>query len=203
MAEQSVEFAKRPLSFKVGTGKDAKIFIKFVVNETVDGVEQKNIYNIPMLNLNSIQVFTSKPKVPRYTFGSADPKGLSKGMRQVSGYITAVTPNQSLGKLIREKMKNYKPIEASNLNLDTDGIITIEELDKLQYLDQLPPCQINIYLTHPDTKKVFSQAVYGVVFSSEAHNIGNSAAMGEQYKFAAASIGVLKHESVSESKISS
>jgi hypothetical protein len=27
--------------------------------------------------------------------------------------------------------------------------------------------------------------------------------MGEQYKFAAASIGVLKHESVSESKISS
>ncbi|MGL5717043.1 MAG: hypothetical protein ACRCX2_28765 [Paraclostridium sp.] len=194
--EQQVEFAKRPLSFKVGTGKDARIFIKFIVDE--EG--EKNIYNIPLLTLNSLQVFTSRPKVPRYTFGSASPKGLSIGIKNVSGFITAVTPNQSLGKVIREKMKGYQPISANELNLDTDGIITIEELDKLRYLDQLPPCQINIYITHPDTKKVFSKAIYGVVFSNESHSIGGSEAMAEQYSFAAAETGPIRHEEVSDTK---
>ncbi|MGL4998406.1 MAG: ribose-phosphate pyrophosphokinase [Cetobacterium sp.] len=192
---QQMEIAKKPLSFKVGTGKDAKIFIKILVNE--DGKD--NIYNVPLLTLNSIQVFSSRQKAPRYCFGSADPRGLSQGIRTVNGYITSTTLNESLGSLLRRVCKDYLPVEATDLNLDTDGIITIEELDKLRHLDQLPPCQINIYIKNPESHEVFSKTVYGVVFTNESHSIGTAATMGEQYSFGAADIGPIKHEEISQS----
>lgn len=192
--QQSVPFAKTLYSYSAGTGKDAKIFIKFVVNE--NGVNK--IFHIPLLTLNSIQVFTSMPKEPRYVFGSADPVGLSKGARSVSGYITATTHNETIGNKIRRELKDYQPVEGSDLNLDVDGTITLDELDQLKHLDQLPPSDIKIFLTNPYTKKVYSKTIYGCVFSAESHGIGSSAAMTEQYSFAAAEIGLTKFEEISK-----
>lgn len=191
---QKVEFAKDTLSFQVGTGKDAKIFIKFSVKKDNDLL----IYNIPLLNLNSIQIWTSKPKLPRYVMGSAQPVGVSNGIRQITGFITGTTENESIGTILRRQLANYKPISASSLSLDTDGIITIEQLDKLEYLDQLPPCSIHIYLFNPSTGKVFSKALYGVIFTNEGHSIGVSATMGAQYSFIASNIGAIIKEDVSE-----
>lgn len=192
--QQSVSFAKQLYSYSCGTGKDVKIYIKFAVNE--NGVNK--IFNIPLLTVNSLQVFTSMPKEPRYVFGNADPVGLSKGVRNVGGYITAVTLNQTIGHKIREELKDYQPVEGMDLNLDTNGIITLDELDNLRHLDQLPPCDIKIFLTNPMTKKVYSKTIYGCVFSSESHSIGNSATMMEQYSFAAAEIGKIVVENVSK-----
>lgn len=196
MAQNQMEVAKKPLSFKVGTGKDAKVFIKVIVEE--DG--EKNYYNIPLLTLNSIQVFSTKTKLPRYTFGSADPKGLSTGIRNVSGYITATTLNESIASIARDKLRNFKPVEANNLELDTDGYISITQLEDLRHLDQLPPCQINIYIKNPESNEIFSKTIYGVVFTNESHSIGGSATMGEQYSFGASDIGPIKHEKISEEK---
>ncbi|MGL5719138.1 ribose-phosphate pyrophosphokinase [Cetobacterium sp.] len=196
MAGNQMEVAKKPLSFKVGTGKDAKIFLKVIVEE--DG--EKNYYNIPLLTLNSIQVFSTKAKVPRYTFGSPDPKGMSTGIRNVSGYITATTLNESIGSLVRDKLRNFKPVEASNLELDTDGYISITQLEDLRHLDQLPPSQINIYIKNPESNEIFSKTIYGVVFTNESHSIGGSATMGEQYSFGASDIGPIRHEEISEEK---
>ena len=192
---QKVEFAKETLSFQVGTGKDAKIFIKFSVKRDDDLL----IYNIPLLQLNSIQIWTSKPKLPRYVMGSANPVGVSNGIRQITGFITGSTENESLGTILRRKLSFYQPVSASSLSLDTDGIITIEQLDKLEYLDQLPPCSIHIYLFNPTTGKVFSKAIYGVIFTNEGHDIGVSAMMGAQYSFIASNIGPIIKEEVSES----
>ena len=192
--KQRVEFAKDTLSFQVGTGKDAKIFIKFAVKKD----DQLLIYNIPLLQLSSIQIWTSKPKIPRYVMGSANPVGVSVGIRQITGYITATTENESLGHILRKKLQYYKPVSASNLSLDTDGLITINQLDNLEYLDQLPPCSIHIYLFNPTTGKVFSKAIYGVVFSNEGHDVGVSATMGAQYSFIASNIGPIQKEEESE-----
>lgn len=194
--QQSVSFAKPLYAYSAGTGKDAKIFIKFVVNE--NGINK--VFNIPLVTLISVQVFSSKPKEPRYVFGSADPVGLSEGVRSVGGYITAVTHNQSIGHIIREHLKDYQPVEGADLNLDVSGLITLDELDGLKHLDELPPCDIKIFLTNPITKKVYSKTIYGCVFSSESHGIGNSAAMSEQYSFAAAEIGPLLKEEVKLTK---
>lgn len=192
---QSVPFAKLLYSYSAGTGKDAKIFIKFAVNE--NGI--KKIFNVPLVTLNSVQVFSAMPKEPRYVFGSADPVGLSKGARSVNGFITAFTHNETIGHKIRRELKDYQPVEGSDLNLDIDGTITLDELDNLRHLDQLPPCDIKIFLTNPYTKKVYSKTIYGCVFSSESHGIGNSAALTEQYSFAAAEIGRLEYETISKS----
>lgn len=194
MNRQSVEFAKENLSFQVGTGKDAKVFVRFSVKEN----DKLLVYNIPLLTLNSIQIWTSKPKLPRYAMGSADPVGLSIGIRQISGFIVSTTENESLGTILRRMLKNYKPISASSLNLETDGLITIEQLDEMKYLDQLPPCSIHIYLSNPATGHVFSKAIYGVVFVNESHDIGRSATMGAQYSFMASNIGPIIKEEISE-----
>ena len=190
--QQSVSFAKQLYSYSAGTGKDAKVFIKFVVNE--NGVNK--IFNIPLLTLNSVQVFTSVPKEPRYVFGKADPVGLSKGVTSVGGYITAVTFNKTIGNKIREELKDYQPVEGMDLNLDINGMITLDELDHLRHLDELPPCDIKIFLTNPMTKKVYSKTIYGCVFVAESHSIGQSAYMGEQYSFAAATVGPMVLENV-------
>lgn len=196
MSEHQLQIAKKPLAFKVGTGKDAKIFLKVIVEEN----GAKNFYNIPLLTLNSIQVFSSKAKVPRYAFGSPDPRGLSTGIRNVSGYITATTLNESIGSIIRDKLKNYKPVEATEMDLNTDGYITVKSLEQLRHLDQLPPCQINIYIKNPESNEIFSKTIYGVVFTNESHSIGGSATMGEQYSFGASDIGPMRHEEISEEK---
>jgi hypothetical protein len=192
--QQSINYSEELFHFQCGTGKDAKIFVRFMLEE--DGVV--NLYNIPLLTLNSIQVFTSKPKIPRYVMGSSDPVALTEGIMNVSGYITATTPNETIGMIVRRMLKHYKPVKASNLEIDTDGIINIRELDELRHLDQLPLCQINIYISNPYSKKVFSKTIYGVAFNNESHTIGNSAAMLEQYSFMASSIGPIKLEELSE-----
>lgn len=192
--QQSVPFAKQLYAYSAGTGKDVKIFIKFAVNE--NGVNQ--VFNIPLLTAISMQIFSSMPKEPRYILGSADPVGVSKGARNVGGYLTAASFNKTIGHVIREKLKDYQPVEGVKLNLDTDGLITLDELDNLRHLDQLPPCDIKIFITNPITKKVYSKTIYGCVFTSESHSIGNSAAMGEQYSFAAAEIGPLVNEKISK-----
>ena len=196
MSEHQLEVAKKPLAFKVGTGKDAKVFLKVIVEE--DGI--KNYYNIPLITLNSIQVFSSKAKVPRYAFGSPDPRGLSTGIRNVSGYITSTTLNESIASIVKSKLKNYKPVEAIELDLNTNGFISIKALDELRHLDQLPPCQINIYIKNPESNEVFSKTIYGVVFTNESHSIGGSATMGEQYSFGASDTGPIRHEEISEEK---
>lgn len=193
---QRVKFAEDTLNFQVGTGKDAKIFIKFIVKQN----DKLLLYNIPLLTLNSIQIWTSKPKIPRWVMGNADPVGLSVGIRTISGFITASTENVSLGSMLRKALKEYHPVNASELNLDTEGIVTIDKLDEVRYLDQLPPCQINIYISNPTTGKVFSKAVYGVEFSNESHGIGTSANMGAQYSFVARDIAPIKLEEISEKK---
>lgn len=192
--QQSVNFSEELFHFQVGTGKDAKIFIRFLVEE--DGVI--NVYNIPLLTLNSIQVFTSKPKVPVFCIGDADPVGLGQGLTNLNGHITATTPNETIGMVIRRVLKDYKPVVAKNLDLNTDGIITLTALDKLKHLDQLPPCQINIYISNPYSKKVFSKSLNGVTFSTESHTIGNSASMLEQYSFIATSANPVRKEEISE-----
>lgn len=191
--QQKVSFAKQLYSYNAGTGKDAKIFIKFVVKEN----RVNKIFNIPLRTLVSIQVFTSMPKEARYAFGSADPIGLSKGVRNIGGYVTATTTHETIGYAIKRQLKYYKPIEGSDLNLDANGIITLDELQGLRYLDELPPCDIKIFLTNPVTRKVYSRTIFGCVFSSSSHGIGNSAAMGEQYSFAAADISGFVKEEVS------
>lgn len=192
--QQSVNYSEELFHFECGTGKDAKLFIRFMLEEN----GTVNVYNIPLLTINSIQVFTSKPKVPRYVMGSADPVALTEGITNVGGYITATTPNETIGMIIRRMLKHYKPVEAAKLEIDTDGIISIRELDELRHLDQLPLCQINIYISNPYSKKVFSKGIYGVAFNNESHTIGNSAAMLEQYSFMASSIGPIKLEELSE-----
>lgn len=194
LKQQHIEFAKQVYGYNCGTGKDAKIFIKFIVNE--NGVNK--LFNIPLLTLNSIQVFTATPKEQRYVFGKADAKGVSTGFRQVSGYITAYTFNETIGRIIRRHMKDYKPVEGEDLQLSTSGYITLKELDNLRHLDQLPPCDIIMFMTNPETRQVFTKTIYGCVFSNESHSIGNSAAMMEQYSFMAANIGAVKAESVSK-----
>ncbi|MGL6098603.1 MAG: ribose-phosphate pyrophosphokinase [Fusobacteriaceae bacterium] len=194
MSGQQFDFAKKVLSYQVGTGKDAKIFIKFIV----DREGKKEIYNIPLLTLNSIQLFSKQAKVPRHAFGSADPKGLSIGIKSYSGFITATTLNESIGKKIRRKLAWYKPVKADNLTLDTDGIIDLRQLDELQYLDQLPPCQLMLYMTSPETKKVFSKMVYGVTFTNESHSTGT--AMSEQYSFVATDASAITLEEISAVK---
>lgn len=193
--EQKVNFAKQTLSFEVGTGKDAKIFVKFKIKDKKNDIL---IYNIPLLTLMSIQIWTSRPKIPRVAIGSAQPIGLSKGIRTIVGFITANTENESLGNTLRRLLKNYKPVSASKLNINTDGIISIDQLDELEYLDQLPPCQINIYLSNPTTGYVFSKAIYGVVFNNEAHSVGIGAGMGAQYSFMASRIDPIIKEDISE-----
>lgn len=189
--EQKFNLSKKVLSYQVGTGKDAKIFIKFSIE--ING--KKEIYNIPLLTLNSIQLFTSQAKVPRHTFGSANPKGLSVGVKTYRGFITATTVNKSIGKMLREKLKDYKPVTADNLTLNTDGIVDIKNLDEIQYLDQLPPCQLMIFLNSPELKKTFSKMVYGVTFTNESHAVSES--IGEQYSFMASGIGPIKLEEIS------
>lgn len=188
---QEFDFSKKVLSYQVGTGKDAKIFIKFIVDR--DG--SKEIYNIPLITLNSIQLFSSQAKVPRHAFGSPDPKGLSVGIKSYSGFVTATTLNESIGKKLRNKLKYYQPVSADNLTLNTDGIIDIKQLDELQYLDQLPPCQLMLYMTNPETKKVFSKMVYGVTFTNESHSTGTS--MSEQYSFVATDSSAITLEDIS------
>ena len=163
LKQQRVEFAKSMYGYNCGTGKDAKIFIKFVVNE--NGVNK--LFNIPLLTLNSIQVFTATPKEQRYIFGKADSKGVSKGFRQVSGFITAYTFNETIGRIIRRRLKEYRPIEAEDLELATSGYVTLKELEDLKHLDQLPPCDIVMFLTNPETKQVFTKTVYRCVFSND------------------------------------
>lgn len=191
MQKQEMDFSKKVLNYKVGTGKDAKIFIKFIV----DREGKKEIYNIPLLTLNSIQLFQSQAKVPRHAFGSPDPKGLSIGIKSYKGFITATTLNESIGKKLRDKLKDYVPVEADALTLNTDGIIDLEELEQLEYLDQLPPCQLMVFFTNPETKKVFSKMINGVVFTNESHSIGS--AMAEQYSFTAVSGSPIKLEEIS------
>lgn len=194
MNKQKVDFIKDNLSFQVGTGKDAKIFIKFALKKDNEVL----IYNIPLLTLNSIQIWSSKPKVPIYVMGSAQPKGLGQGVKQITGFIVTTTENESLGTILRRNLKNYRPVTASNLNLDTDGLITINQLDKLHYLDQLPPCSIHIYISNPTTGFVFSKGIYGVSFVSESHDVGRSPTMGAQYSFIAVDAGPIIKEDVSQ-----
>lgn len=194
MNKHEVDFSKKVLSYQVGTGKDAKIFIKFIVDR--DG--KKEIYNIPLLTLNSIQLFKSQAKAPRHCFGSPDPKGLSVGPKQYRGFVTATTLNESIGKMLRRKLKDYQPLTADNLTLDTDGVIDLKTLDQLEYLDQLPPCQLMVYMTNPETKKVFSLMVYGVTFTNESHSTGTS--MSEQYSFIATDSGPITLQEISEVK---
>lgn len=191
MENHEVAFSKKVLSYKVGTGKDAKIFIKFIV----DREGKKEIYNIPLLTLNSIQLFQSQAKVPRYAFGSPDPKGLSVGIKSYKGFITATTLNESIGKKLRDKLKDYEPVSGDDLTLNTDGIIDLKELDQLEYLDQLPPCQLMVFFNNPETKKVYSKMINGVVFTNESHSIGSS--MAEQYSFSAVSGTPIRLEEIS------
>lgn len=197
MYEEQLTFAKDVLAFKTGGGKDAKIFITFKVKKNNELI----VYNIPLLTLNSLQLWTSKPKIPRYVMGSAQPVGLSTGVRSISGHIVATTENESIGMILRDKLKDYKPIKAIDLNLDINGIVSIEKLDELRYLDELPPCQIQIFLSNPVTKKVYSKAVYGVTFSSESHALGTGASMIARYSFVATNISSIRKEEVSKKKI--
>jgi hypothetical protein len=191
---QQVDFSKKVVHFQTGTGKDAKIFIRVAVNDT-DGTKY---YNIPILTVNSLQVFSSRPKVPRYTLGSANPKGLSVGIRSVNGFMSATTLNESISSIIRKKIINYEPIEATNLTIDEDGYISLDAVDQLQYLDQLPPCQIIIYVANPATGHTYSKVINGVVFMNEESAVGNSAAFGENYSFIAQSTSELKYEDISK-----
>lgn len=191
--QQSVSFAKQLYSYSAGTGKDAKIFIKFVVKE--NGVNK--VFNIPLITLVSIQLFTNTPKEARYVMGSPDPIGLSSGVRNVGGYITANTRTETIGYAIKKRLSDYQPVEGIDLNLDNNGLITLDQLDGLKYLDELPPCDIKIFLTNPITKQVYSKTIYGCVFSAASNNIGGSAAMGEQYSFAASHVSGLVKETVS------
>lgn len=191
--QQSVGFAKETMAFSCGTGKDARIYIKFVVKE--DGINK--IYNIPLLTVTAIQVFTSTPKEPRFIIGQADPIGLNDGNKQIAGTINAITSNETIGNRLRKVLKNYRPIEGKNLQLDTNGYITLKELDGLKHLDQLPPCDIVIYLTNPFTKRVHSKMIKGVTFSSESHTIGNSATMNERYSFFGIKTTNIKEEELS------
>lgn len=195
--KQSVKFVERLFTYSAGTGKDARIFIKFMTIEN----GKKYIYNIPLVTLSSIQVFTSKAKEPRYTMGNANPRKVTEGVRRVAGHLTAATFNETIGRKIRRELKNYQPIEASKLNLDTSGTITLDELDKLTYLDQLPPCDIRIFLTNPYTKKVYKRMIYGCTFNAESHSIGSGAAMGEQYSFIAMDLGGIIYDDISKETI--
>lgn len=194
MSNQSVDFAQKSLHFRCGSGKDAKIFIKFSIKEN----DKVNIYNIPLLTLNSIQLFTSKPKAARYCFGNPNPVGLSTGIRNVQGFITASVLNESIGARLRGILKNYKPVTADSLDLDIDGTLTIEELDKLTNLDQLPSCQINIFITNPETGRIYSKSVYGVVFTDESNSLGSSSTMLESFSFMAEDTNELKPEEISQ-----
>jgi len=64
-------------------------------------------------------------------------------------------------------------------------------------LDELPPCQIKLFITHPISKLVYSKAIVGVKFTSSGHSIGGSATMGEQYSFVAVAVTPIKLEKVS------
>ena len=99
--------------------------------------------------------------------------------------------------IVRKELKNYSPIEGSKLNLDTDGIIELSELDRLKHLDELPPCQIKLFITHPISKLVYSKSIVGVKFTSSGYSIGGSATMGEQYSFVAVAVTPIKLEKVS------
>ena len=182
--QQSIKITPEIRNYRVGTGKDCKLFIN--ISAEING--QKKYFQIPLTTIVSLQLFTSTDKEPRYTFGSADPRGLTVGYKKVAGHLTAVTFNESLAEKVRKEMKNYQPVDGSKLNLDTAGIIELSELEKLTHLDQLPPCEI---------KLVYSKSIYGVKFTSSGHSIGGSATMGEQYSFVAVSVSPIKIEKVS------
>lgn len=195
MSQQQVEFSDKILTFHAGNGKDASIYIKFKkLND--DGT--MSFYNLPLTTVNSIQVFSSMPKKPIHVFGNADPVGISKGVRQVRGFITSTVMNESIGSRIRTIMKNYQPLSASELELDENGYISLAQLDTLTNLDQLPPCDINIFITNPLTGKVYSKAVYGVMFTEENHSIGRGATMGESFSFLAQETGELQYQKISK-----
>ena len=193
--QQQLEFAESVLSFSVGTGKDAQIYIKFKkINE--DGTT--SYYNVPLVTLSSIQVFSSKPKMPRFVFGSADPVALSHGVRQVRGFVVSTVLNESVGMYLRKAIQNYQPISAAEAELDENGYISLNELDELRHLDQLPPVDINIFITNPTTGQVFSKAIYGVMFNEENYSIGSGATMGETFSFLAQEVGELQHQKISK-----
>lgn len=196
--QQSIKITPEIRNYRVGTGKDCKLFIN--ISAEING--QKKYFQIPLTTIVSLQLFTSTDKEPRYTFGSADPRGLTVGYKKVAGHLTAVTFNESLAEKVRKEMKNYQPVDGSKLNLDTAGIIELSELEKLTHLDQLPPCEIKFFIKEPVTKVVYSKSIYGVKFTSSGHSIGGSATMGEQYSFVAVSVSPIKIEKVSnDSKI--
>ena len=193
MAQQSVEIKKQIYNYAVGTGKDCKLFLTIAMEEK----GKRKYYQIPLTTIVSLQVFTSTEKEPRYTFGDPDPRGLTHGFKRISGHITAVVFNESIGERIRKELKNYSPVEGSKLNLDTDGVIELSELDRLKHLDELPPCQIKLFITHPISKLVYSKSIVGVKFTSSGYSIGGSATMGEQYSFVAVAVTPVKLEKVS------
>ena len=196
--QQSVNIAQQTYNYAVGTGKDCKLFLNIATEEK----GKRKFYRLPLTTIVSLQVFTSTEKQPRYVFGDPDPRGLTNGFKRVAGHLTAVVFNESLGEKVRKELKNYSPIEGSKLNLDTAGIIELSELDKLKHLDELPPCEIKMFIKHPVSKIVYSKSILGVQFTSSGHSIGGSATMGEQYSFVAVATTPIKIEKVSnESEI--
>lgn len=193
MAEQNVTFSKQIYNYSVTTGKDCKLFICVVLEEN----GEKKYHNIPLTEIVSLQVFTSTAKETRYAFGNADPQGLTVGYTKVAGHLTAVVRNESLAEQVKKQIKNYKPVSGADLNLSISGAVTLDQLDNLKHLDQLPEFSIKLYVKSLTNKKVFSKTIYGCVFVSEASTIGGSAAMHEQYSFAAAALGPLRIEEVS------
>ena len=185
--------AKKLFGFRTGTGKDAKVFIKIAVKEN----GEKKIYNVPLLTLTSIQAFVSRPKVARRVMGTPNPIGLSKGIRTISGMMTSNVLNESLATKIKKLLKSYQPIEARNLSLDEENIITLEDTESLQYMDQLPPCDINVFITNPNTGKVFSKSIKGVVFKQNESATGSGPTIGESFSFVATDISPLKLEDIS------
>jgi putative ribose-phosphate pyrophosphokinase len=192
MAQQSVKYKEYVHNFAVGTGKDCKLFLNIVTEEN----GAKKFYQLPLTTIVSIQVFTSNDKEPRWTFGSADPRGLTEGFKYIRGHLTSVVLNESIGARIRRMMKYYKPVDGSKLKLDTNGVIDLKELDSFQHMDQLPPCEIKMYFTNPVNKKVYSVSIIGVKFTSSGYSIGGSATMGEQFSFEAVARTEVKEEDV-------
>ena len=193
MAQQSVDIKQQIYNYAVGTGKDCKLFLNIALEEN----GKRKFYYFPLTTIVSLQVFTSTEKEPRYVFGDPDPRGLTHGFKKISGFITSVVFNESLGARVRKELKNYSPVEGSKLNLDNAGIIELAELDKLKHLDELPPCEIKLFIKHPVTKIVYSKSIVGVKFTSSGYSIGSSATMGEQYSFMAMAVTPIKIEKVS------
>lgn len=193
MAEQKVDFNKQIYNYSVTTGKDCKLFICIALEEN----GEKKYYNVPLTEIVALQAFTSTAKETRYAFGNADPVGLTVGNTKVAGQLTAVVRNESLAEQVKKQIKNYKPVAGSDLNLSVSGAVTLDDLERLKHLDQLPEFSIKLYVKSLTNKKVFSRTIYGCVFISEGSTIGGSAVMQEQYSFAASSIGSMRIEEVS------